>query len=54
VLEPGADPHALAASIRLGERTPARLLVLERLPRNANGKVVRRFLVDLATRSAKP
>jgi acyl-CoA synthetase (AMP-forming)/AMP-acid ligase II len=54
VLEPGADPRAVAEAVQLGDRTPARLLVIDRLPRNASGKIVRRMLVEWATRSRPP
>jgi acyl-CoA synthetase (AMP-forming)/AMP-acid ligase II len=55
-LEPGSDPKAVssAAAARLGNRAVARLFLVERLPRNANGKVVRRILVEWAERSEKP
>jgi acyl-CoA synthetase (AMP-forming)/AMP-acid ligase II len=48
VLESGADPRAIADAVKLGDRTLARLLVIDRLPRNANGKVMRRVLIELA------
>jgi acyl-CoA synthetase (AMP-forming)/AMP-acid ligase II len=53
VLEPGADTAAIrgAAAAQLGDRMPARLLVLDQLPRNENGKVMRRTLVALATQA---
>jgi acyl-CoA synthetase (AMP-forming)/AMP-acid ligase II len=56
VLEAGSDPRAVAsaAAARLGDRTVARLFSVDRLPRNANGKVLRRVLVEWAERSGKP
>jgi acyl-CoA synthetase (AMP-forming)/AMP-acid ligase II len=53
VLEPGCDPKAVAAAAaaRLGDRTVARLFLVDRLPRNANGKVLRRVLVEWAGQS---
>ena len=50
VLVPGTDATALrdAVATQLGGQAPARLLILDKLPRNANGKVVRRQLVTLA------
>jgi acyl-CoA synthetase (AMP-forming)/AMP-acid ligase II len=53
VLEPGSDPKTVASAVaaRLGARTVARLFVVERLPRNPNGKVLRRVLIEWAGRS---
>jgi acyl-CoA synthetase (AMP-forming)/AMP-acid ligase II len=53
VLEPGTDPRAVADAVRLGDRTPTRLLVVDRLPRNASGKIVRRTLIEWATRGRR-
>jgi acyl-CoA synthetase (AMP-forming)/AMP-acid ligase II len=52
VLEPGADGAAVrrAVAARLGDRAPARVFVIESLPRNANGKVMRQHLAELARR----
>jgi acyl-coenzyme A synthetase/AMP-(fatty) acid ligase len=52
VLDPGTDPARVRAEAvaRLGERAPRRMLVMDRLPRNPNGKVLRRELVALARR----
>lgn len=52
VLEPGSDPRAVqaAAAAQLGDRAPVRVLLLDRLPRNENGKLMRRELVALALR----
>lgn len=46
----GADLADIAAGCRrqLGERAPRFLLPLENVPRNANGKILRQALVDLA------
>jgi acyl-CoA synthetase (AMP-forming)/AMP-acid ligase II len=50
VLDPGAEAARVRAAAveRLGDRAPRRLLVMDRLPRNPNGKVLRRELVALA------
>jgi acyl-CoA synthetase (AMP-forming)/AMP-acid ligase II len=55
VLEPGTDPPTLRAGMtaKLGESAPTRVFVMERLPRNDNGKVLRRELVGMALRSVK-
>ncbi len=52
VLAPGAAPAIVRAdaAARLGDSVPQRLFVVERLPRNANGKVVRRELAEMARR----
>jgi len=47
-----ADELLEQARERLGMRAPRRILVLETLPRNASGKVVKRELVDLLASSA--
>jgi len=56
VLAPGTDTAALrdAVATQLGGQAPARLLVIDRLPRNAAGKVVRRELVAVAQQSIRP
>ncbi|MBV8167039.1 MAG: long-chain fatty acid--CoA ligase, partial [Alphaproteobacteria bacterium] len=50
VLAPGAAPAAVRSevAVRLGDRVPQRLFVVEQLPRNAAGKVVRRELAEMA------
>ena len=50
VLATGADLHSLRAAMqaRLGAQMPTRLLALTQLPRNANGKIVKRELQDRA------
>jgi acyl-coenzyme A synthetase/AMP-(fatty) acid ligase len=55
VLAPGVAPTAVRteAAARLGDRVPARLFVVERLPRNAAGKVVRRELAEMALREPR-
>jgi acyl-CoA synthetase (AMP-forming)/AMP-acid ligase II len=52
VIEAGADVQAIRAGVRarLGDRGPARLFVIDSLPRSAGGKVKRRALADLARR----
>ncbi len=52
VLAPGATPATVRAEAAqgLGERLPARLFVVEQLPRNTAGKVVRRELAEIARR----
>jgi len=56
VLEPGSDSKAVAAAVasRLGNRKVACLFLVDRVPRNANGKVLRRTLVAWAERGEKP
>ncbi len=56
VLDAGADAATIrtGAAVRLGDRAPARMFQVESLPRNLNGKVMRRTLVDWALRSAPP
>ena len=54
VLEPGADARAVVAAAALGDRAPTKLMVAERLPRNPNGKVVRRVLAEWAIKGGKP
>jgi acyl-CoA synthetase (AMP-forming)/AMP-acid ligase II len=56
VLEPGVDAASIraAAAAKLGDQAPTRVLVVDGLPRNANGKVARRALVDLAQRAIAP
>jgi acyl-coenzyme A synthetase/AMP-(fatty) acid ligase len=45
--EPFDEKAVLAAArVRLNERTPARLVAVERIPRNENGKVMRNVLRD--------
>jgi acyl-CoA synthetase (AMP-forming)/AMP-acid ligase II len=53
VLDAGADVARIRteAAARLGDQTPARLFVIDKLPRNANGKVMRRELVAMAQRA---
>jgi acyl-CoA synthetase (AMP-forming)/AMP-acid ligase II len=53
ILEPGADPATIraGAAAQLGERAPVRFFVVDSLPRNPNGKVVRRELAALAQRT---
>ncbi len=55
VLDAGADPGSVrvGAASRLGQQAPARLFIIDRLPRNENGKVLRRDLVALAERSVR-
>ena len=55
VLEPGVDAQAVraAAAARLGSRAPSRIILVDRLPRNENGKVLRRDLVALALRDVR-
>jgi acyl-CoA synthetase (AMP-forming)/AMP-acid ligase II len=55
VLEPGAESAKTVPQIRtrLGGQAPARMFVLDRLPRNATGKVRRRELAEMAQRSVK-
>ena len=55
VLDPGADVARIRtdAAARLGAQAPARLFVIDKLPRNANGKIQRRELVAMAERSVK-
>jgi acyl-CoA synthetase (AMP-forming)/AMP-acid ligase II len=56
VLAPGADPQAVRAEVaaRLGARKPMRWLVLDRLPRNTAGKVMRRALVNHVKQGVRP
>jgi acyl-CoA synthetase (AMP-forming)/AMP-acid ligase II len=56
VLAPDATPAAVraAAAARLGDRLPPRLFVVEQLPRNAAGKVMRRELAEMARRERLP
>ena len=53
VIAPGTDtaPIHAAAVAQLGDRAPTQLFVIERLPRNEHGKVLRRQLVGLAQRA---
>jgi acyl-CoA synthetase (AMP-forming)/AMP-acid ligase II len=53
VVAPGADGDAIrtAVAARLGPHGPARLFMIDRLPRNQNGKVNRRELGELAQRA---
>jgi acyl-CoA synthetase (AMP-forming)/AMP-acid ligase II len=55
VLAPGSDAKAVAAAVaaRLGNRTVARLFLVDRVPRNANGKILRRTLVAWAEQGEK-
>jgi acyl-CoA synthetase (AMP-forming)/AMP-acid ligase II len=55
VLDPGIDSAAIraAAAAKLGAQAPTRLFMIDRLPRNANGKVMRRPLLDMARRAVK-
>ncbi|HUA54544.1 MAG TPA: class I adenylate-forming enzyme family protein [Candidatus Sulfotelmatobacter sp.] len=55
VLEAGTDPASIGAvaTARLGAQAPTRLFLIDKLPRNANGKIMRRELVALAERSAR-
>jgi acyl-CoA synthetase (AMP-forming)/AMP-acid ligase II len=52
VLEPAADAAAIqaGAAVRLGDQAPARMFQVEQLPRNPNGKVLRRELIDWVMR----
>jgi acyl-CoA synthetase (AMP-forming)/AMP-acid ligase II len=55
VLEPGADAAAIrvAAAAKLGAQAPTRVFMIDSLPRNANGKLLRRELAEMARRSVK-
>jgi acyl-coenzyme A synthetase/AMP-(fatty) acid ligase len=55
VLDAGADVARIRteAAARLGDQAPARLFVIDKLPRNANGKLMRRELVAMAERSVQ-
>jgi acyl-CoA synthetase (AMP-forming)/AMP-acid ligase II len=52
VLDPGIDPARLRDDVtaRLGARAPTRLMVVDQLPRNPHGKVLRRELAERARR----
>jgi acyl-CoA synthetase (AMP-forming)/AMP-acid ligase II len=52
VLAPGIEPEAVRAdaAARLGDRAPARLVVVDQLPRTPTGKVQRRVLAETARR----
>ncbi len=54
VIDTDADIATIraAAAARLGDQAPDQLFRVESLPRNANGKVVRRVLIDSARRAA--
>ena len=54
VLDRGADAAAIQASAaaRLGNQAPTRMFQVEQLPRNPNGKVLRRELIDWVQRGA--
>jgi len=54
VLDEGADIAHIRSetATQLGGQAPTRLFIIDRLPRNPNGKVVRRELVAMAQRSA--
>jgi long-chain acyl-CoA synthetase len=56
VLDPGADAATIqaGATARLGPQAPTRMFRVEQLPRNPNGKVMRRELIDWVQRAAKP
>ena len=56
VLEPGTAPQAVQAfaAAQLGDRAPTRLFVIDSLPRNASGKVLRRQLVQRAAHAVRP
>ncbi|HUA54543.1 MAG TPA: class I adenylate-forming enzyme family protein, partial [Candidatus Sulfotelmatobacter sp.] len=47
VLDTHCDAQTVRAAVaaRLGAQAPARLFLMDRLPRNANGKVIRRELI---------
>jgi acyl-CoA synthetase (AMP-forming)/AMP-acid ligase II len=55
LLDAGADVARIRteAAARLGDQAPARLFVIDKLPRNANGKLMRRELVAMAERSVQ-
>jgi acyl-coenzyme A synthetase/AMP-(fatty) acid ligase len=55
VLDPGADAAAIQAGVaaRLGTQAPTRMVRVEQLPRNPNGKVLRRELIDWVQRTGK-
>lgn len=55
VLDRAADPAGVVSAVRaqLGAQAPARLFALDSLPRNPNGKLLRRALADMARRSAR-
>lgn len=55
VLEPGTDAASVRAAVtaQLGAQAPARVFVVDALPRNAAGKVQRRALAEMARRSVK-
>jgi 2,3-dihydroxybenzoate-AMP ligase len=55
VLDPGADAPAIrrAAAQKLGDQAPTRVFMIDSLPRNAAGKVLRRQLVEMARRAVK-
>ena len=42
-----------AARVRLNERTPRRLIVVDKIPRNENGKVMRNVLRDELVRRTR-
>jgi acyl-CoA synthetase (AMP-forming)/AMP-acid ligase II len=56
VLDPGVEVQSIraAATAKLGDQTPTRVLIIDSLPRNANGKVLRRMLVERMRRTAAP
>lgn len=56
VLEPGADAQTIrtAVTAKLGAQAPTRLFAIDSLPRNANGKLLRRVLVEWAQRTIAP
>jgi acyl-coenzyme A synthetase/AMP-(fatty) acid ligase len=56
VLAPGTDTTLLLAQVKatLGADAPTRLVALDRLPRNDNGKVLRRQLAALLQPGGRP